>query len=178
MLKRKTLLVVALAAAVGLGACSTLTTNTDFRPNTDFSRFKTFAFKDVRQLGNSIMEARIKSAVSTQLTAKGWSQSDGSPDIWVVLHPQLSQQTQITTFSSGWGYGWGWRGGMGTQTSSVEQIPVGTLIVDLVDAREKELVWRGTASDTLRVNATPEERDRNLNRAMERLFQGFPPPTR
>jgi len=172
----RTLLLAAVALA--LAACSTLNTNTDYKPGTDFSGYKTFAFKDVEQMQNGILEGRIKSAVSAQLTAKGWSQSDGSPDIWVVLHPRLSKQTQINTYNSGWGYGYGWRGygaGMGTTTSTVQEIPVGTLVIDLVDVKAKEMVWRGTASDTLKETASPEEREKNLNAAMAKLFEGFPP---
>jgi hypothetical protein len=162
-------------AAVGLTACSTLSTSTDYKPGTDFGKYKTFAFKDTENIKNAILVDRIKRAVSTQLTAKGLTPVDENPDLWVVAHPRLSKQTQINTYNTGWGYGWGWRGGMGMQTSNVEEIPVGTLIVDLVDARARELVWRGTASDTLKESATPEEREKGLNAAMARLFEKFPP---
>jgi hypothetical protein len=162
-------------AAVGLTACSTLSTSTDYKPGTDFGKYKTFAFKDTENIKNAILVDRIKRAVSTQLTAKGLTLVDENPDLWVVAHPRLSKQTQINTYNTGWGYGWGWRGGMGMQTSNVEEIPVGTLIIDLVDARARELVWRGTASDTLKESATPEEREKNLNAAMAKLFEKFPP---
>jgi hypothetical protein len=64
---------------------------------------------------------------------------------------------------------------MGTTTSTVSEIPVGTLIIDLVDVKANELAWRGTASDTLSESATPEEREKNLNHALTKLFEGFPP---
>ncbi len=161
--------------ALGLAACSSLKTSTDYKPGTNFSKYKTFAFKDVDNVKNAILVDRIENAVSAQLTAKGLRRDDANADLWVVAHPRLSQQTQINTYNTGWGYGWGWRGGAGMQTSTVEQIPVGTLIIDLVDSKDKELVWRGTASDTLKEKATPEEREQNLNAAMAKLFEGFPP---
>jgi len=176
MTKLRMTLALAAVAAVGLSACSTLKTSYDARPGTDFTKYKTFAFKDTEDIKNAILLDRIKGALSTQLTAKGLTRNDDSPDLWVVAHPRLSKQTQINTYNTGWGYGYyGWRGGMGTTTSTVEEIPVGTLIVDLVDTKEKELVWRGTASDTLKENATPEERDKNLNAAMAKLFENYPP---
>lgn len=177
-MKRKTILALAVTAAVGLGGCSTLKTNTDYKPGTDFSQYKTFDFKGVDDIKNAILVERIESALAGQLTAKGLTRNSANPDLWVVPHPRLSKQTQINTYNSGWGYGYGWRGyggGMGTTTSTVEEIPVGTLVVDLVDVKAKELVWRGTASDTLKENATPEEREKNLNAAMTKLFEGFPP---
>ncbi len=163
------------AAAIGLAACSSLQTSTDYKPGTDFAKYRTFSFKETENIRNTILVDRIKAAVTAQLTAKGLTQRDENPDLWVVTHPRLSKQTQINTYNTGWGYGWGWRGGMGTTTSTVEEIPVGTLVVDLVDAKANELVWRGTASDTLKENATPEERDKNLNAAMAKLFENFPP---
>ncbi len=175
MTKRRITLALAAAAAVAMAACSTLKTSTDYRPGTDFGKYKTFAFKNTEDIKNNILVDRIKSALGTQLRAKGFTENDQNPDLIVVAHPRLSQQTQINTYNTGWGYGWGWRGGMGTTTSTVDQIPVGTLIVDLVDAKDKELVWRGTASDTLKEKATPEERDKSLNDAMAKLFEGFPP---
>jgi len=174
----KTTLALAAVAALGLPACSTLKTSTDYKPGTSFSQYKTFGWKDVDEIKNAILDERIKSAVSAQLTAKGWTRNDTSPDIWVVPHARLSKQTQINTYNTGWGYGYGWRGyggGMGTTTSTVSEIPVGTLIIDLVDVKQKELVWRGTASDTISETASPETREKNLNEAMAKLFEGFPP---
>jgi len=169
---------VVAVAAIALTACSTLKTSYDAKPGTNFAKYKTFAFKDTEDIKNTILVDRIKSALSTQLTAKGLTRNDGNPDLWVVPHPRLSKQTQINTYNTGWGYGYGWRGygaGMGTTTSTVEEIPVGTLVIDLVDAKDKELVWRGTASETLKENATPEEREKNLNEAMAKLFENYPP---
>ena len=61
---------------------------------------------------------------------------------------QLSEQKQFTTTSmGGYGYrGWGGMGG-GMATTTQQNIPIGTLIVDLVDPATHEMVWRGTASD-------------------------------
>ncbi len=162
-----------LAAAV-LSACSTLQTSTDYDPKANFAPYKTFAFKDVHEIQNSLLESRLKDAVTATLTSKGWTKADQSPDILVVLHVRLSTQTQVNTYNTGWGYGWGW-GGTGMTTSTVEQIPVGTLIIDLVDAKAKQLVWRGTASDTIDQSATPEERDKNIRNALNKLFENFPP---
>jgi hypothetical protein len=61
------------------------------------------------------------------------------------------------------------------QTSTVSEVPVGTLIVDLVDANRKELVWRGTASDTLDPEASPEKKEKNLQEAMAKLLANYPP---
>jgi hypothetical protein len=91
------------------------------------------------------------------------------------VHGRLSKQTQINSYDSGWGYGYGWRYGGGMSTTTVTEVPVGTLIVDIVDAGKKELVWRGTASDTLNPEASPEKKEQNLQEAMAKLLANFPP---
>ena len=52
---------------------------------------------------------------------------------------------------------------------------MGTLIVDLVDATSMELVWRGTATDTFKPDATPAEKEEALSRAIAKMLEGFPP---
>ena len=60
-------------------------------------------------------------------------------------------------------------------TSTVSEIPVGTLIIDLVDAGKKQLVWRGTASKTLEPDASPETKEKNINEAVQKMFANYPP---
>jgi hypothetical protein len=56
-----------------------------------------------------------------------------------------------------------------------EQILTGTLVVDVIDARTGNIVWRATASKQVDTNADPAKRDRNIRRAAERLFKNYPP---
>ena len=56
-----------------------------------------------------------------------------------------------------------------------EEILIGTLAVDMVDARTKTIVWRGMASKEVDVKASPERRERNINKAAQKLFDNYPP---
>ena len=71
---------------------------------------------------------------------------------------------------------WGWGPGIGIGNAYVEYFPVGTLIVDLVDVRAQELVWRGRASDVLERGAAPADKDAAVARAVTKMFETFPPP--
>jgi len=167
---KRTILFILSAAAL---ACSTLSTNADYDPSTDFSKYKTWDLKDDGSINNPILLKRIESALTTELGKKGMTRSQSNPDVWVAVHGRLSKQTQIHTYDTGWGYGWRWGGGMATST--VTEVPVGTLIIDMVDANRKELVWRGTASDTLNPEASPEKKEQNLQEAMAKLLASYPP---
>jgi hypothetical protein len=86
-----------------------------------------------------------------------------------------NEQT-LETFYNGFGGGWRWRGfGDGMATTTVENQPVGTLIVDMFDSHSKQLVWRGTATDVL--SDKPEKNERKLENAVSDLFKKFPPKT-
>jgi len=164
--------VLLLAAAVAsLAACSTLRTSADYDRSTDFSRYRTFALKDVK-VKDDILSRRVEKTLETQLEARGLSESD-APDLWIVPRVRLDHETQIDTFGSGGG--WRWHAWPGWSVSTVEKIPVGTLVVDVVDARRDELVWRGTATDRLSPDATPAERDKAMDEAVAKLFRSFPP---
>jgi hypothetical protein len=171
----KRMLASVFAAALLGTACSTLQVSTDYDKAVDFSKYKTFSYHDTGEIKNDIFASRIENALSDALAAKGLRRVEKDGDLWLVAHPRLSKQTQINTYNTGWGYGYGWYGGMGTTTSTVSEIPVGTLVVDLVDGKKKDLVWRGTASDTLKENATPEEREKKVREVAADLFAGFPP---
>ena len=172
------LAVAVLALAV---ACSTLQTSADWDKTANFSNYKTWGWKDDGSIKNDIVKRRIQTLLASELGKKGLTRSDDNPDLWVAVHGRMSKETQINYYNSGWGYGWhgGWYGGgMGVSTATVQEIPVGTLVVDLVDSRQKELVWRGTASDTLKPERSPEEKEKALGEALAKLFEKYPPPAK
>ncbi len=172
----KTPVVILAAALAAATACtsSTLRTSADYDRSVNFSKYRTFSYRDVQQLRNELVGRRVHQALTDALMARGLQENNFSPDLWVTPHVRLRQETEIHTYNTGWGYGWRWRR-PGRTVARVEQIPVGTLIVDLVDATAMELVWRGIATDTLKPNATPAEKEEALSRAIAKMLEGFPP---
>ena len=91
----------------------------------------------------------------------------------VAYHASFDKDLQINGFSSGWG---GYRfGGSRMGRARVEEILTGTLAVDIVDAHTRTIVWRGVASKEVDGKASPEKRERNINRAAEKIFSNYPP---
>jgi hypothetical protein len=171
-----TLAILALLAAA---ACSTLETTADWDRTTDFAKYRTWTWKDDDSIKNDILAKRIQAGVTAELNKKGLSPTDDNPDLWAVAHARLSKQTRVDYYNSGWGYGWYggyYGGGMTMSTATVREIPVGTLIVDLVDAKQKKLVWRGIAQDTLKPERSSEEKQKALSEALAKLFENYPPP--
>jgi hypothetical protein len=147
---------------------------TDYDRNANFSQYKTYSWQQVKTK-NLLDVDRIKSSVNAALAAKGWTQVDSGGDVSVVAIEITRNQQTLNTFYDGFGGGWRWRGfgGMGEATTTTETYKVGTLVVDLFDAKTKELVWRGSSSDTLSNNS--EKNIKNMDKDVEKMFKNFPP---
>jgi hypothetical protein len=159
------------AVTVLAAACSTMTVNVDWDRSLDFSRYRTFAFQKGSPARRDFTQKRIEDAVAAKLQSRGFAlAAAGRPDLRVVTHVIVSRAQRIDYTTYGWG--WRWRGG--PTVATVTNIPIGTLVVDLVDTEQKEVVWRGQARDT--IGSDPEERAEKLQEAVNRLFENFPPP--
>jgi hypothetical protein len=154
----------------------------DYEKSANFAGFKTYALKDGTKVGQPLIDDRIVNAIETELAAKGLTKADANPDVYVVYHVAFDKQKDISTFSSGYGggygaYGWGWGGGWagGTTTTQVRDILVGTLVIDMADAKKNQLVWRGMGVKEVNTQAKPEKRDKSINEAVKKIFKNFPP---
>ena len=154
---------------------------TDFDRGIDFGRYKTFCWQKV-ETRNPLWIERIKAAVNAALTAKGWSLAESSSacDVALMAMEIKRDHDTVNTFYDdvGGGFGgWGWRGfgagGFGEATTTTETYQTGTLIVDLFDAKTKNLVWRGSATDTLSNNS--DKNIKKLKSSVQKLFEHFPP---
>src|ERR1700688_3696493 len=132
---------------------------TDYDHSANFGQYKTYSCEKV-QTKDPLLVERIKEAVDAALAAKGWTQVDSGGDVSIVAMEITRNQQTLSTFYDGFGGGWGWRrfggggfGGIGEATTTTETYKVGTLIVDLFDAKTKQLIWRGNSSDTLSNNS-------------------------
>ena len=181
-------LVVGLCFMLTAGTALAQKVSVDFDKNTDFSKFKTYAFVEGTSTPETLTNQRIESAIEAQLAAKGLTRVQGNADLTVVFHCAVKQQTQLNTtnlggwgWGPGWGRGWGWGGGWrggwgglgGNAITQVEQIPVGTLIVDIGDSASKKYVWRGTATKTL--SSDQAKNEKTIDQEVKKMFEKFPP---
>ena len=172
--------VAALAILLAPTLAAAQKTSYDYSKDADFSSFKTYAFKDGTKVGQQLIDERIVSAIEAQLAEKGLTKS-ANPDVFVVYHVAFDNQKDISTYSSGYGgygaYGWGWGGGWagGTTTTQVRDIVVGTLVIDMADAKKSQVAWRGMGVKEVKTQAKPEQRDKSINEAVKKIFKNYPP---
>jgi hypothetical protein len=166
-------------ALVALSPVLAQQVKTDFDHQANFSQYKTYSWQEVK-VPNSLWVARIESAVDAQLAAKGWTRVDNGGDVALVAIKTTKTQKTLSTFYDGMGGGWGWRrfgggglGGFGESETTEQDYKEGTLVIDMYDAKTKQLIWRGSAEDTLSNKA--EKNEKNLDKGVAKMFKEFPP---
>jgi Domain of unknown function (DUF4136) len=147
---------------------------TDYDRAAVFSQYKTYSWEKV-QTPDPLWVDRIKATVDTALAAKGWTEVKSGGDIAIVAMEINRNHQTLNTYYDDFGGGWRWRGfgGFGESTTTFDTYKVGTLVVDLFDAKTKTLVWRGVSSDML--SDKSDKNIKNLNKGVQKMFQHFPP---
>ena len=179
MTLERSLILALVVAAVPATALAQKTTY-DFDKTATFAQYRTYSMQEGTPTKNELIDKRIAAAIEAQLAAKGFKKVDTAPDLIVLYHVALDEQKDISSYSTGpmyGAYGYGWGGGWGSTTTDVRvrDILIGTLAVDMVDAKKKQMVWRGLGSKEIDTNAKPEKREQNINKAVEKIFKNYPP---
>jgi hypothetical protein len=143
----------------------------DYDKAADFAAVKTYAWTDGHNLKDELNHKRIVNAVDAQLSAKGLRKAEPgeTPDVFVAYHAGVRQGDFQISGTGGGPYRparWG--------TARVEQVTVGVLAVEIINPTG-DAMWRGVATKDLDPNASPEKREKNINKAAEKLFKKYPP---
>jgi hypothetical protein len=169
---------------LSIGQAKAVQITTDYDHQANFSQYKTYSWLKV-QAGDSLWEDRIKRNVDSQLAAKGWTEVASGGSASVTAFQSTSNQQTLNTFYDGFGGGgWGYRGfgrggfgggfgGSGMSTTTTDITKIGTLVIDVFDSKNQQLLWRGKQSDALSSN--PNKNEQNLAKDLQKMFKNFPP---
>jgi hypothetical protein len=183
-LRRVTLGMGLMLAGAG---CAGRQVTTDYSPAASFSQYKTFALAAPPDTAaEQLLDQRVRSAVQTQLDARGLTLADREKaDLYVGYGVVDKTHTTIYDYDNGWGWGgarWGWRYhrfGIAWPMSVRRQIETytdGTVVVNLVDAKTKKIVWEGEVDDVLNLPVSnPVRATKEIDAAVGKLFAKYPP---
>jgi Domain of unknown function (DUF4136) len=151
----------------------------DYDRSFDFSKFKTYQLIDVKDSKvNPLTDQKIKQAINETLAKKGFRQVDSNPDLYLAYQFGIQKEQQVnTTTAVGWGW-FPWDGpgmGMGTPPAPPSTIDVGTLVINLVNASNKKLVFRAQGTDTLDPKTDPEKNYQKIQKSVDKILNDFPP---
>jgi hypothetical protein len=166
-------------AVIVILGCSTISVTVDYDSDIDFTQYKTFDWIEYKEKAplarareHSLFEKRLKAAVEGDLYEMGYEIiTVGKPDFLIAYHIGAKDKVDVDRY----GYRYGPRGRWIGHSVEVHRYKERTLILDFVDPKLKQLVWRGTAVGTLRDMAAGEDA---VYDAVSRILAQFPPPGR
>lgn len=151
--------------------------------STDFSQFKTYSWiPRTAPATNPLLATLIDNDIEYQLNQKGLRKVDSNPDLLVKCYGGADDvQGGFAAEDPGYTATGGapmpganmWGGSL--PPTSVPQVMQGSITVDLVDARQKHLVWRATAKSKMDYEKRSKLLDQ-ANKAVSEIFKKYPPP--
>ncbi|MEI9920955.1 MAG: DUF4136 domain-containing protein [Bacteroidota bacterium] len=155
----------------------------------NMSTFQTYKFVDDEPnpdpnplYRSSLLDNAIHSEIARQLEKRALNEDNRHPDVLIAYHTftQQKQQSVNNYYPMMYG-GWGWRYyplglspypyGYWNGYQQTYQYTEGTLIVDVINAKTKVLVWRGSVSDAV---SDPSDLHRKAVKAVDQVFTKFP----
>ena len=153
-------------------SCSSIHVQSDYDEEVDFTSYKTYLWlrvdKDKKpKLKNPLIERRVKRAINDELIKKGLEiKKGGKPDLWITFHIGTSNKIDVTRYNYN---PWKPRGG---RTMIVDRYKEGTLIIDIIDRKQKQLVWRGSATQMIQSGDVGGEA---IKKAVTKILSEYPP---
>ena len=167
--------VAVLVTLFAVSGCSGIKVSTDHNQEFGFGGFKTYDWMaqkpDILRdplIDTALLDRRIKEAVDKELSERGYLPADSNPDFFVSYH--FGTESQVDVSSCGYHYPesprcWG-------QEVETYTYTRGTLILDIVEADDLELVWRGYATGAIHDIERMEE---TIREAVTKVLADFPP---
>ena len=174
-----------LFAALLLAGCATgprVTAEAD--PGADFTRYRTFAFYEPLALETrgytTLLSARLKDEARQQMESRGYAYDPADPELRVNINAFVEEKADVVTVpTTGYATYYSYRARafvtvpVWHERSQLMQYTEGTVNVDLVDARAKQLVWEGVAVGSA-AGRTPAERRERAVASIVKIFDAFP----
>ena len=176
------LIVVILTMLVGALSVSAQKVSVGADPRVDLTKYKTYAWSNKVASANPIISQTVISAVDAQLAAKGLTKVETDPELTVVVFGSTESDMHVSNPS--------WAPSLNSISTGVAVgsqswlVTKGTLVIDMLDAKTKDSVWRGQATETLDRGPTGDKvRDaktveKPIKNAVKKMFKQFPHPSR
>ena len=153
------------------------TVTIDYDHSVNFAKFKSYTWDRVHATDPAV-EGRITLAVNRDMGGRYMSEAAKNGDVTIAVVEATQDKQEYASFYNGlgqftWQRGWG-SGGFLDMAATLQDVPLGTLVVDMYDTKTHKLLWRGTitlsASDI-----SNKEADQKADKAVTELIGKYPP---
>ena len=164
---------------IGLAACSSISTTSDYNPELDFTSYGTYSIyngiiKDSQLESVQLAKKRVLEAINNEMQKKGMTPADSTnASIIIFAHAGTTEKMNVTDY--GYGYGGWWGPNPYGRNIDVSYYTQASLVIDFVDNEKDELVWRGVGTAALQDQGTPEERQAFIDEAVAKILSQYPP---
>ena len=171
---------IALFVFVATGCSHQIHVHTDSDPTFEAGNYHSFDWDQKTNIEagknpiyyNELNDKRIKSSVAVELARRGYTLSDTNPELFIHYHIIVEDQSVLIEEP----YAENYSSSRIRPRTNVYLYREGTLILDMMDAKTNELVWRGWATSSLDQFYTPQEKDDLIKTAVEKIFRKYPSP--
>ena len=131
---------------------------------------------------NPLLYKRIVTAVDGYLQGRGYQKADqDSADALLAIHGGVKEKIRVTDWGGPRGYytdpwydPWWGRSAYGGRVD-VSYYTEGTLMIDIVDPKQHELVWRGLGTGIIHEYSSQEKMEKTINEYVSEILNQFPP---
>ena len=169
------LLVIVLAAFTACGP--SIRVSSDYDKDMNVAGYKTYSWLDVKSIEqrgndpryiNELTDKRIKEAVNAEMSVRGLKWISGKADMELHYHIVIDEKTMTFTEPVGSRFS-----RYMERRTSTYQYKEGTLIIDMMDTKTNELVWRGWATDVITEKAQQKPVEA-INYAVKEIMKNSP----
>ena len=139
----------------------------EFDPGFDFSTYATYAWREGTPARREAAERRIRDSVDRELTAAGLLLAEGDADLWVVTHVLVDEHSLRDLRDETY-----WEFIKGVKSVDPYALGRGTVVVDLIDPRLEQIVWRGAVSKAIDKDMKPDSK--KIGEAIHSVLKRLP----
>ena len=174
--------VVAMSVVLCLAASAHGKISVSYAKDVNFSQFKTYAWAEHGAVAHPMLAADIVGAIDQELSARGLKRVTSNPDLIIQIYGSIDDD--LTMYSNDPIYAG--TGGIppfdpgmtgptfvGFYGNTTVTLHKGDMVVDLVNARTKKLVWRAMATQGISAH-DPQKLVDEVNGVISKMFKEYP----
>jgi len=152
-----------------LQSCSHVEVTSDYDKSTNFSSFKTFSVQEI-QIGNrtninEFEQQRIINAITSEMEARGYTNTALNADLNVVAHLDTKDKRRMETQTT-----YGVR--EATTRFNAYEYTEGTLRINVRDGKTQKLFWQGVGTSI--VDESAKNKEKRVNNTVDKIFAKYP----
>ena len=184
-MKKIKILAIPMMVLLFLSSCSSVRVLSDYDKEANFNNYKSYAFYktgiDQAQISD-LDKKRILKAIDSELSSRGYVKSE-NPDLFISIFTKEKKEVDVFNNNWGWGgaWGWGWSPwmwggwGPGWGGSNVSTRTEGSLYIDVIDSKSKELVWQGKGVGSLNNTSKIDKKEERIRKFVSEILEAYPP---